>query len=108
VKSITLADKGCTEAVLSVTVKNDIHGRATWMGKDKVKVKKLTDEFTAGLEQIRKEVRREGEKRPQMAPLVRFFEAFTIKSAGQTVVMEGKADAETIQAVFASIFMRGF
>jgi hypothetical protein len=104
---ISLADKGFKEASLSISIKDDARGSVVWTVKDKDKVKPLTEMFTQGLDQIRKSAGQAAERRPQMQPLVRFLEGVTIKESGQTIRMEGKAEADMVQALFLGIFMGG-
>jgi hypothetical protein len=106
-KHVTLSDKGFSGAVLRVTVKDDARGSVIWNIKDKTKAKALTQEFNRGLDEIRKEGRRAAERRPQMMPLVRFFDGASIKSTDQTMTMEGKADVDMIQALFQELFRGG-
>jgi hypothetical protein len=103
-RNIRLVDKGYKEALLSITVKDDARGSLTWQIKDPDKSKALNAELTAGLTQIRTEGQREAARRPEMAPLVRFFEGVTIKSKGNSIVMEGKADVEMVQALINNIW----
>ncbi len=95
---ISLADKGFKEAILSISVKDDAHGSVVWTAKDKDKAKELTAMFTAGLEEIRKLSRQAAERRPQVQPVVRLLDGITIKHSGQTITMQGKADAEMVSA----------
>jgi hypothetical protein len=104
---ITLADKGLKDAVLSVNIKDDARGSVVWTVKDKAKVKELTAMFTAGLETVRKESQRAADRQPKLQPLARFFNDVTIKSTGQTVTMDGKADPEMVQALILALGIIG-
>jgi hypothetical protein len=104
VHHVTLGEKGFKEAALSIKIKDEAQGSITWQVKDKEKVKALTDEFTQGLAQVTISIRRQAERQPELVPLVRFFEAATIKSSGQTITMAGKADPEMVQAFFMGMF----
>ena len=57
-----------------------------------------------GVAQVRQEVRREAQSDAKLQPVVRFLDGITIKSAGLAITMTGKADTETIQALFMSFF----
>jgi hypothetical protein len=103
----TLADKGFKDAILSINVKDDARGSVVWTVKDKDKVKGLTEMFTNGLDMIRKEGQRAADRRPQMQPLVRFFNGVTINSAGQTITMEGKAEPDMVQALILGMGIIG-
>jgi hypothetical protein len=99
----SLADNGFKEATLNINIKDDARGSVVWTVKDKDKVKPLTDMFTKGLDDMRKGVARFVERQPQLAPLARFLEGVTIKSMGQTITMEGKAEASVVEALIMAM-----
>jgi hypothetical protein len=103
-KHVTLGEKGFKEATLTVKIKDIAEGSIAWQVKDKDKVKPLTEEFTAGLKEMTTMIRRQAERQAVLAPMVRFCESAAIKSSGQTITMEGKLDAEMVQAFFMGVF----
>jgi hypothetical protein len=103
---ITLADKGFKEAFLSVNVKDDARGSIVWTVKDKDKLKASADWFKQGLDMIIAEGKRAAERQPQVQPMIRFLEGVTVKSSGQTITLEAKADVEMVQALIASMGIR--
>jgi hypothetical protein len=106
-KIVTLGEKGFKDAVLRINIKDDARGSVVWTVKDKDKVKPLTEMFTQGLEQARGFIRAEAGRRPQLEALSRFFDGVTIKSSGQSITMEGKADADVVQALILSLGIVG-
>jgi hypothetical protein len=100
----TLGGDGFKDAVLTIAVKDTLSGSVVLTVKDKARFKKLSDELNQGLDRARKSVRREAESDAKLMPLVRFLDGMTIKSAGQTITMTGKADIEAIQAFIMAFF----
>jgi hypothetical protein len=97
-KLITLADRGFKGATLSITVKEDARGSVVFEAKDKETAKKRGGEFTEGLKEAVAMMRKVGDKEPRIAPMLRFLEGVTIKTNGQTITMEGKADPDMVRA----------
>jgi len=104
VKHHTLGEAGFKDAVLTIAVKDTASGSVVFTVKDKDKFKKLSDQFTKGLADARMNVRREAMREPRLMSVVRFLDGVTLKSAGQMLTFEGKADGDTIQALFTSFF----
>ena len=102
-RNIRLIDKGYKEATISIAIKDDARGNLTWHVKDQDKMKALTAELTGGLAEIRKEGPRVIERQPEMAPVIRFFDGVSIKTKGNTIVMEGKADIDMVKALLENL-----
>ncbi len=104
-RQVTMADNGFKGATLEIAVKDEARGNVAFVVKDKAQVKKHSDDFTKGLEQARMQIAREVARDAKLAPVARFLAGVSIRTVGQTITMEGKADTDMAQAMFDAMFM---
>ncbi len=105
---VTLAERGFKGGTLTIAVKEDARGSAVLEAKDKETAKKRGEELTEGLKQGIAELRKAAARQPRVAPLVRFLEAVTIKTSGQTITMEGKVDPDLVRSFLELVSTGGF
>jgi hypothetical protein len=103
----TLGRLGFKAVMLSIGVKDTASGSLVFTLKDKAQLKARSDSFHKGLQEAGKEISRVAGSDRQLMPLVRFLGDVSIKSAGETITMEGKADVETIQALLLALGRSG-
>jgi hypothetical protein len=101
----TLADEGIDSVTGGVTVGDDIQGTIHFTTRDADTAKKMAAQFEVGLARAHEEITREAVRNKDLAPVAEVVK--TIKSSvnEQTITMEGKGTASSVEALIKAWFI---